>query len=62
MREPDIIEAELVEISSIADDLVKFERIVAWCAAHPDEVPFALHNLMKGSSRTETTDASPDIS
>ena len=47
MRDPDVIETELVEISSIADDLVKFERIVAWCAAHPDEVPFALHQLMK---------------
>jgi hypothetical protein len=46
MREPEIIEAELMEIGAIADDLVKFERIVAWCAAHPDEVPFALHQLM----------------
>ena len=47
MREPEIIETELMEISAIADDLVKFERIVAWCAAHPDEVPFALHHLMR---------------
>jgi hypothetical protein len=47
MRDPQTIETELVEIASIADDLVKFERIVAWCATHPDEVPFALHNLMK---------------
>jgi len=35
-----------MEISAIADDLVKFERVVAWCAAHPDEVPFALHQLL----------------
>ena len=47
MRDPEIIEAELMEISSIADDLVKFERIVAWCASHPNEVPFALHQLMR---------------
>jgi hypothetical protein len=46
MREPEIIEAELIEISAIADDSIKLERIVAWCATHPDEVPFALHQLM----------------
>jgi hypothetical protein len=32
---------------------VKFERIVAWCASHPDEVPFALHQLMGGLRRHE---------
>jgi len=41
MRDPEIIETELMEISAIAEDTVKFERIVAWCATHPDEVPFA---------------------
>jgi len=46
MRDPEIIETELMEMSVIADDAVKFERIVAWCASHPDEVPFALHQLM----------------
>jgi hypothetical protein len=46
MRDPQIIEAELISISAIADDSVKFERIVAWCASHPDEVPFALHQMM----------------
>ena len=46
MRAPEEIEAELIEISAIADDSLKFERIVAWCAAHPDEVPFALHHLL----------------
>ncbi len=46
MRDPEIIETELVGISAIADDSVKFERIVAWCAAHPDEVSFALHHMM----------------
>jgi len=51
MRDPEIIETELMEISAIADDLVKFERIVAWCASHPDEVPFALHQLMKQKQR-----------
>ena len=47
MRDPKIIETELMEISAIPDDVVKLERIVAWCASHPDEVPFALHQLMK---------------
>jgi hypothetical protein len=46
MRDPETIETELMEISSIADDSTKFERIVAWCATHPDEVPFALHHMM----------------
>jgi hypothetical protein len=51
MRDPETIETELMEISAIADDLVKFERIVAWSASHPDEVPFALHHLMKQKDR-----------
>ena len=46
MRDAEIIEAELMEISAIADDSIKFERIVAWCATHPDEVPIALHQLI----------------
>jgi hypothetical protein len=46
MRDPEIIETELMEISAIADDAVKLERIVVWCACYPDEVPFALHQLM----------------
>ena len=48
MRDPETIETELMEISSIVDDTVKFERVVTWCATHPDEVPFALHQLMGG--------------
>jgi hypothetical protein len=60
MRDPETIETELMEISAIPDDLVKFERIVAWCAAHPDEVPFALHQMMrqrhKGPTATPTQD------
>ena len=46
MRDLESIEAELMEISAIADDSLKFERIIVWCAAHPDEVPFALHQLL----------------
>ena len=46
MRDPEIIETELMEISGIADDTVKFERIVVWCTLHPDEVPFAMHQFM----------------
>jgi hypothetical protein len=47
MRDPETIETELMEISAIADDIVRIERIVAWCATHPDEVPFAMHQLMR---------------
>ena len=46
MRDPETIETELMEISAIADESIKLERIIAWCASHPDEVPFALHQLM----------------
>ncbi len=46
MRDPEIIESELMEISGMADEGVKLERIIAWCASHPDEVPFALHQMM----------------
>ena len=58
MRDAQIIETELMEISAIADDSVKFERIVAWCATHPDEVPFALHQLMgrRGKHSSETSE------
>ncbi len=41
-RDKQIVETELVEISAIQDDSVKLERIVAWCANYPDEIPFAL--------------------
>jgi hypothetical protein len=46
MRDLQIIETELMEISAIQDETTKFERIVAWSATHPDEVPFALRFLM----------------
>jgi hypothetical protein len=48
MRDAETIEGELMEISAIADDTLKLERIIAWCASHPDEVPFALHQFMSG--------------
>jgi len=46
MRDAEAIESELMEISAIADESIKLERIIAWCAAHPDEVAFAIHHLM----------------
>src|SRR5260370_20285349 len=42
---------ELMDISAIADDTIKFERIVVRCAAHPDEVPFALHQFMRRGAK-----------
>jgi hypothetical protein len=53
MRDPETIETELTEISAIADDSVKLERIIAWCAAHPDEVPFALHQLLRSRDQVK---------
>ena len=46
MRDPQTVEEELMEISSISDDSIKLERIIAWCATYPDEVPFAMRLLM----------------
>ena len=46
MRDIEMIETELVEISAIQDDSVKLERIIAWCATYPDEVPFAIKHLL----------------
>jgi len=51
MRDPETIEEELVGIGAIADDSTKLERIIAWCASHPDEVPFAIHQLLNGGIR-----------
>ena len=51
MRDAETIETELMEISAIPDDGVKLERIIAWCASHPEEVPFALHHLMNWRDR-----------
>jgi hypothetical protein len=52
MRDSETIESELVEISAIVDDSLKLERIIAWCASHPDEVPFALHQLLARRDKT----------
>ena len=48
MRDPEDIEAELVEISAMADDQMKLNSIIVWCATHPEEVPVAIHLLMGG--------------
>lgn len=42
MRDEQIIEDELMEISAVQDDTTKLERIVAWCAMYPNEIPVAL--------------------
>ena len=60
MRDPEIIEAELMEISASADDTIKLERIIAWCASHPDEVPFALHQLM-GRAEKPPSQRNPNV-
>jgi len=46
MRDGQTIEEELVEIGAIADDSIKLERIIAWCTAYPEEVPFAIRFLL----------------
>ena len=51
MRDAEIIETELMEISAIADDSIRLERIITWCAAHPDDVPFAVHQFMSRRDR-----------
>jgi hypothetical protein len=54
MREPEVVEAELMEIAALADDETRFNRIVVWCATHPDEIPFAMHTLLGGKTTTES--------
>jgi hypothetical protein len=49
MRDPAIVEEELIEIGATVDDFEKLERIITWCAIHPDEVPFAMKILMNRS-------------
>jgi hypothetical protein len=58
MRDSETIENELMEISGILDDTIKFERVVAWCASHPDEVPFALRQLLSRTDKDHAQDSS----
>ena len=60
MRDIEAIETDLMEISAIPDDLLKLERIIAWCASHPDEVPFALHQLLGRRFQFRGTPAEAD--
>lgn len=60
-RDEQTIEAELIEIMGIQDDTVKLERIVAWCAAYPDEIPFALRFFRK-RSRSSTKPSAANVS
>ncbi len=53
MRDVQAVEEELSEIAAIQDDLTKFERIIAWSAAHPDEVVFAVRYLSGRSKGLE---------
>jgi hypothetical protein len=46
MRDPMIVEEELIEIAGTPDDGTKLEQIISWCAVHPDEVPIAIRILM----------------
>ena len=62
MRDPQIVEAELVEISGISDDSIKLERIIAWCATYPDEVPFAIRLLMERKPGSTRKDAARNTS
>jgi hypothetical protein len=32
----------------MADDEMKLNSIIVWCATHPDEVPLAIHTLVRG--------------
>jgi len=53
VRDVETIEAELVEIGAMPDDITKMERLVAWSLAHPDEVPFALKFLGGKSAKLD---------
>ncbi len=53
MRDLAVIETELSEISAIQDDTLRLERIIAWSAAHPNEVPLALRFFIGRSKGIE---------
>ena len=53
MRDPEVVERELVAIAAMADEATKFDALVAWCTTHPDEVPMALHMFLTRSRRPE---------
>jgi hypothetical protein len=55
MREPEIIEEELIEIGAMADDGTKLEQIIAWCATHPDEIPVAFRMLLGRTSKLKSS-------
>jgi hypothetical protein len=60
MRAPETVEAELVEISAMADDEMKLNSIIVWCATHPDEVPLAIHMLLGGKGAAAGASASKE--
>jgi hypothetical protein len=53
MRDPEVVEQELVAIAAMADEATKLDAIVAWCTTHPDEVPMALHMLLTRGRRAK---------
>lgn len=46
MRDPEEVEKEMIVIGAAADDATKLEEIVAWCAAHPGDIPTAMRILL----------------
>ena len=50
MRDPETIENEMIVMGAIADDSLKIEEIIAWCAVHPDEIPSAIRILLGRTS------------
>ncbi len=56
MRDEQVIEQELMEISAIQDDTIKLERIVVWCATYPDEIPFAMRFFRGRSTQPPPAD------
>lgn len=62
-RDEQTIEDELIEIMGLQDDTLKLERIVAWCATYPDEMPAALRffrdRLMARDRAPKTTTGDP---
>jgi hypothetical protein len=59
-RNEQTIESELLEILGIQDDTLKLERIVAWCAVYPNEIPFALR-FLRGRMASSEDNADVDV-
>ncbi len=45
----------------MADDEMKLNSIIVWCATHPDEVPLAIHLLLPAGNLLPASRNKPEV-